>query len=65
MLFRSDGWYLTGDLGSEDDEGNIYLVDRKKDMIISGGENVYPKEIELVLDEIPGVVESAVIGVPS
>ena len=60
-----DGWYLTGDLGSEDDEGNIYLVDRKKDMIISGGENVYSTEVEDVLYKHPAVLEAAVFGVPS
>ena len=59
------GWYLTGDLGSMDDEGNVYLVDRKKDMIISGGENVYSTEVEDVLYTHPAVLEAAVFGVPN
>ena len=61
---REDGWFITGDIGSLDDEGRVTLEGRASDMIISGGENVYPKEIELVLDAVEGVVESAVIGVP-
>ncbi len=59
-----DGWYHTGDLGKRDEENYIYIVDRKKDMIVSGGENIYPKEIENVLHDHPAVVEAAVIGVP-
>jgi acyl-CoA synthetase (AMP-forming)/AMP-acid ligase II len=58
------GWYHTGDLGYIDEEGYIFIVDRKKDMIISGGFNVYPKEIEAALDDHPAVIESAVIGIP-
>lgn len=58
------GWLYTGDLAMIDDEGNITLVDRKKDMIISGGENVYSVEVEGVLYEHPGVLEAAVIGLP-
>ena len=58
------GWFHTGDLGRMDDEGFITLVDRKKDMIISGGENVYPVEVEQVLCRYPGLLEVAVIGVP-
>jgi acyl-CoA synthetase (AMP-forming)/AMP-acid ligase II len=58
------GWLHTGDLGYYDREGYIYIVDRKKDMIISGGENVYPREIEEVLYQHPEVSEVAVIGVP-
>jgi malonyl-CoA/methylmalonyl-CoA synthetase len=61
---REDGWFITGDIGSLDDEGRVSLEGRAGDMIISGGENVYPKEIELVLDAVNGVIESAVIGVP-
>jgi acyl-CoA synthetase (AMP-forming)/AMP-acid ligase II len=57
------GWLHTGDIGWMDDEGFVYLVDRKSDMIISGGENVYPIEVERVLNAIDGVSESAVIGV--
>ena len=58
-----DGWLYTGDLATIDDEGYITLVDRKKDMIITGGENVYSTEVEQVLYEFPGVLEAAVIGV--
>jgi fatty-acyl-CoA synthase len=59
-----DGWYHTGDAGSLDDEGFLYIRDRFKDMIISGGENIYPAEIESALLELPGIEEVAVIGVP-
>ena len=59
-----DGWYRTGDAGSLDEEGFLYIRDRYKDMIISGGENVYPAEVESALLELPEVVEAAVIGVP-
>jgi acyl-CoA synthetase (AMP-forming)/AMP-acid ligase II len=58
------GWYHTGDMGTIDEDGYIYIADRKKDMIISGGFNVYPKEIEAALDTHPSVLESAVIGLP-
>ncbi|MEM9967951.1 MAG: malonyl-CoA synthase [Pseudomonadota bacterium] len=61
---RSDGFFITGDLGMIDDEGYVHIVGRDKDLIISGGYNVYPKEVEMVLDAAPGVLESAVIGVP-
>lgn len=61
---RADGFFITGDLGKIDADGYIHIVGRNKDLIISGGYNIYPKEIELVLDEQPGVLESAVIGVP-
>ncbi|HWI37697.1 MAG TPA: AMP-binding protein [Burkholderiales bacterium] len=59
-----NGWYHTGDMGSMDDEGYLTLVDRKKDMIISGGENVYSMEVESVLSLHPAVAEVAVIGIP-
>ena len=58
------GWYHTGDLGRVDEDGYYYIVDRKTDLIIVGGLNVYPREIELVLAQHPAVAESAVIGVP-
>lgn len=61
---RKNGFFLTGDLGSIDDRGYVQIVGRNKDMIVSGGYNIYPREIELVLDDQPGVLESAVIGVP-
>jgi malonyl-CoA/methylmalonyl-CoA synthetase len=61
---RADGFFITGDLGRIDDDGYVQIVGRAKDLIISGGLNVYPKEVELVLDAQPGVQESAVIGVP-
>jgi long-chain acyl-CoA synthetase len=59
-----DGWLYTGDLGSYDEKGFIYIADRKTDMIITGGENVYPKEVENVLYRHPAVQEVAVIGIP-
>jgi long-chain acyl-CoA synthetase len=59
-----DGWLYTGDLGYYDERGFIYIADRKKDMIITGGENVYPKEVENILYRHPAVQEAAVIGVP-
>jgi acyl-CoA synthetase (AMP-forming)/AMP-acid ligase II len=59
-----DGWLHTGDMGYYDQQGYIYIVDRKKDMIITGGENVYPREIEEVLYRHPAVAEAVVIGVP-
>ncbi|SHH86431.1 malonate--CoA ligase [Marivita hallyeonensis] len=61
---RRDGFFITGDLGKVDEDGYVHIVGRNKDLIISGGYNIYPKEIELVLDEQPGILESAVIGVP-
>ncbi len=61
---RADGFFITGDLGRIDADGYVHIVGRNKDLIISGGYNIYPKEIELILDEQPGVLESAVIGVP-
>ena len=62
--FRPDGFFITGDLGVIDADGYLHIVGRAKDLIISGGFNVYPKEIESEIDAIDGVVESAVIGVP-
>lgn len=61
---RDDGFFITGDLGLIDTFGYVQIVGRGKDLIISGGYNIYPKEVELVLDDMPGVLESAVIGVP-
>jgi long-chain acyl-CoA synthetase len=60
----ADGWFHTGDVGRVDDDGYFFIVDRKKDMIIRGGYNVYPREIEEVLYEHPAVREAAVIGIP-
>jgi len=59
-----DGWLYTGDMGYYDEKGFIYIADRKKDMIITGGENVYPKEVEDILYRHPAVKEAAVIGIP-
>ncbi|MES0828326.1 malonate--CoA ligase [Ruegeria sp. SCP11] len=61
---REDGFFITGDLGRVDEDGYVHIVGRGKDLIISGGYNIYPKEVELMLDDQPGVLESAVIGVP-
>jgi malonyl-CoA/methylmalonyl-CoA synthetase len=62
--FTADGWFKTGDVGQWSADGYLSIVGRAKDLIISGGYNVYPKEIELVIDALPGVAESAVVGVP-
>jgi malonyl-CoA/methylmalonyl-CoA synthetase len=62
--FRSDGFFITGDLGKMDERGYVHILGRGKDLVITGGFNVYPKEIEDEIDAIPGVFESAVIGVP-
>ncbi len=62
--FREDGFFITGDLGKIDARGYVHIVGRGKDLVITGGFNVYPKEIESEIDAMPGVVESAVIGVP-
>jgi malonyl-CoA/methylmalonyl-CoA synthetase len=62
--FRDDGFFITGDLGKIDPDGYVHILGRGKDLVISGGFNVYPKEIESEIDAMPGVMESAVIGVP-
>ena len=62
--FRDDGFFITGDLGKIDSDGYVHILGRGKDLVISGGFNVYPKEIESEIDAMPGVIESAVIGVP-
>jgi len=62
--FTTDGYFKTGDVGKIDAEGYVSIVGRSKDLVISGGYNVYPKEIELLIDEMAGVTESAVIGLP-
>jgi len=62
--FTADGWFRTGDVGVIDGDGYLSIVGRAKDLIITGGYNVYPKEVELVIDAMPGVLESAVVGVP-
>ncbi|MEM9138617.1 MAG: malonyl-CoA synthase [Pseudomonadota bacterium] len=61
---RADGFFITGDLGKIDDAGYVSIVGRSKDLIISGGYNIYPKEVEEAIDDLPGVMESAVIGCP-
>ena len=60
-----NGWLHTGDMGRLDDEGDLYIVERKKDMIIRGGFNVYPHDVENVLLSHPAVLEAAVVGMPS
>ena len=59
-----DGWFKTGDVGYWDPDGHLYVNDRKKDVVISGGENIYPAELESVLAETPGIAEAAVVGRP-
>jgi len=59
-----EGWLHTGDMGRYDEKGFIYIVDRKKDMIVSGGENIYPREVEEILYQHPAVKEATVIGIP-
>jgi long-chain acyl-CoA synthetase len=63
-VLSEDGWFLTGDIGKQDEDGYFFIVDRKKELIIRGGFNVYPREIEEVLYEHPAVAEAAVVGVP-
>ena len=60
-----DGWFFTGDIGYTDSEGFLYVLDRRSDLIISGGENVYPAEVEAVLTDMEGIREAAVIGIPN
>ncbi len=62
--FRADDFLITGDLGKIDERGYVHIVGRGKDLVISGGYNIYPKEVETEIDQMPGVVETAVIGVP-
>ena len=62
--FSADGFFITGDVGRQDPDGRVWISGRARDLIISGGYNVYPREVELVIDELPGVVESAVVGAP-
>ena len=62
--FTADGFFKTGDVGTIDGLGYLRIVGRSKDLIISGGYNVYPAEIEACINELPGVLESAVVGVP-
>ena len=59
-----NGWFRTGDIGYCDSDGYVYINDRKKDVVISGGENIYPAELEHVLDQVDGLVEAAVVGMP-
>jgi len=59
-----DGWLYTGDIGTMDEEGYFYIVDRKKDMIIAGGFNIYPRDIDEVLFEHPKILEACAIGIP-
>jgi malonyl-CoA/methylmalonyl-CoA synthetase len=62
--FTEDGFFCTGDMGRLDEDGYITIIGRSKDLIITGGLNVYPKEVEEMIDELPGVAETAVIGLP-
>jgi malonyl-CoA/methylmalonyl-CoA synthetase len=62
--FTADGWFKTGDVGKIDGRGYVTIVGRSKDLIISGGYNVYPAEIEGYINDMPGVAESALVGVP-
>ncbi|MEL7216279.1 MAG: malonyl-CoA synthase, partial [Pseudomonadota bacterium] len=61
---RADGFFITGDLGQMSPDGYLTIVGRGKDLVISGGFNVYPKEVEDAIDALPGVIENAVVGLP-
>jgi len=63
-VLSRDGWLTTGDIAQMDSDGFFYIVDRKKDMILSGGFNIYPSEVEDVISQYPGVKECAVVGIP-
>ena len=63
-VYLPTGFFITGDLATIDEDGYVHIVGRSKDLVITGGYNVYPKEIEILIDDLPGVNESAVIGVP-
>ncbi|HEX5301281.1 MAG TPA: hypothetical protein VFW50_30255 [Streptosporangiaceae bacterium] len=63
-VIDADGWFHTGDIGQADEDGYVYVVDRLKDMVITGGENVYPAEVETVLYGHPAIAEVAVLGTP-
>ena len=63
-MLSEDGWFRTGDIGRVDSDGFFFIIDRKKELVIRGGYNVYPREIEEVLYEHPDVREAAVVGVP-
>ncbi|HEX6020306.1 MAG TPA: malonyl-CoA synthase, partial [Burkholderiaceae bacterium] len=62
--FTADGWFKTGDVGHVDERGYVTIVGRSKDLVISGGYNVYPAEVEGFINDLPGVAESAVVGLP-
>jgi len=62
--FTADGWFKTGDVGKIDERGYVTIVGRSKDLVITGGYNVYPAEVEGFINELPGVAESAVVGLP-
>jgi long-chain acyl-CoA synthetase len=64
QVFRPDGWFLTGDIGHLDEDGILYITDRKKDMIIMSGWKIYPTEVENVIIQHPGVADVAVFGIP-
>jgi malonyl-CoA/methylmalonyl-CoA synthetase len=63
LELRSDGFFISGDLGKFDDDGYLHILGREKDLIISGGYNIYPKQIETEIDALEGVLESAVFGI--